>query len=171
MGVPCRKPSAPQGWPWGQRSRHGSSRDQQLALLRGPTANPHTSRQQRFQLLQRWFPKRQQTLPNAPGGPAPLLPPPRLDKMSSHCGILASSILTHGSPHPEESQSLLLLKAMGFKSSRIRFLCPRYLEATLLLCIPRVVTAQTTRPHTPRQCWRRRWWPAQPSSPMASPAA
>lgn len=44
-----------------------------------------------------------------------------------HC--TASSIL------PLKSPRLLLLKDMGFKSSRILFLCPQYLEVTLLLYI------------------------------------
>lgn len=100
MGVPCCKSSAPQGWPWGQRSQHCSSRDQWLAIPQGPAANPHTSRRQYFQLLHRWFPKRLLPLPKAPGGPAPLLPPSRLEKMSLHCTTLASSILTRGNSHP-----------------------------------------------------------------------
>ena len=122
--VPCCRSSAPQGWPWGQRSQHCSSRAQQPAPLPGPAVTPHTSQGQRFQLLHRWFPKRPLPAPKAPGGRALPLPPSRLEKMSLYCVTLAPSVLTHGNSHSEESRTQLLLD-MGFESSRIQFLCPQ----------------------------------------------
>ena len=112
MKVSRCKPSAPRAWPWGQRSRRCSSRDQQAAPDLGSVLlGLHTHYEGNV------------SSSGTGGFPKGPCPKPHEDQLccSFHqgCVTLASPILTHGNSHAEESQTLLLLKDVGFESSRI----------------------------------------------------